>query len=170
MGESEATGVFDGQVEIVPFLQAPGFIKLEASGSFPDVSACQAIELVVKSTTADYQGYRMSFGTKHSPASWMPWIRGYKTHFSLNSTEEVQTVVVPFHDFTLKWDSATGNAIEICALNTKLCPDQGTLKDMKKLSIMGEGVEGHVQLEIQSIMATGCGSTEPAIALDSTGV
>jgi len=165
--DDEGTGVFDGQVKIVTFLQAPGFIELEASGSFPDVSACEALALVVKSTTDDYQGYRISFGTKHDPASWMPWIRGYKASFSLESTEEFQTVVIPFQDFTLKWDPATGNALKTCALDTKLCPDQRTLEDMKQLSIMGEGVEGLVHLEIQSIAATDCGSTKPSMPSDS---
>jgi len=165
--DSAGVGVFDGRVEIVPSLQAPGFINLEASGRFPDVSACQALALVVNSTTSDYQGYRVSFGTKHDPASWMPWIRGFKTHMSLEPAEGVQTVTLPFANFTLKWDPATGDALEACADNAELCPDAATLRDMEKLSIMGEGVAGRVHLEIESIAATGCSGAEPSAPLTS---
>merc|ERR1712129_318040 len=39
------------------------------------------------------------------------------------------------------------------------CPDTDTLRNMKTMSIWGEGVGGVVDLEVQSISAIGCLST-----------
>ena len=61
--DSAGFGVFDGQVVDVPSLKAPGFIKAAADGSFPDASAAASGNLVleVRSSTPDYQGFRVSF-------------------------------------------------------------------------------------------------------------
>ena len=58
---SDSTGIFQGDVVDVPFLKAPGFIKVESSGSYPDISSCKNLALNIKSNT-NYTGYRVSFG------------------------------------------------------------------------------------------------------------
>jgi len=164
-------GIFEGDVKIVPFLKAPGFIKLEGKpkgSSFPDVSA---LKFVARSTTSDYQGYRVSFGTQHNPATKMPFIGGFKAHFflepSTNTTTKdnsFQELVIPFDNFTVDWDPATGDALVSCQDNPKYCPDSKTLENMQVISFMGEGVEGHVHLELQSISATQCSNAMTAAA------
>ena len=169
-----ANGVahFQGQCNIVPSLQAPGFITMKTGGYmqpdaiFPDVSSCHGLKLVFRSTTAaDYTGYYVSFGTIHLPEG------GHASGFKI-PLQNVPTggsdgpeggfghVILPFSDFSAKWDEATGHILAPCGPdeNSKYCPDDETLKDMKTMSIWGEGVEGTVDLEIQSIRAVGCAS------------
>merc|ERR1712017_49867 len=124
-------GVFDGKVVDVPFLKAPGFIKVDARGNFPDVSSCSAL-VINAHASSNYTGYRVSFGTAHVPGG--AYAYGYKAHFN----------------------DATGDLKTTCAQNKEYCPDADTLKDMRTLSLWGEGVAGDVHLEVKSIEATGC--------------
>merc|ERR1711967_13681 len=59
----EGFGVMDGEVVDVPSLQAPGFIKAQASGHFPDVSAFSdgSLVLSVRTTNPEFEGYRVTF-------------------------------------------------------------------------------------------------------------
>lgn len=61
-----------------------------------------------------------------------------------------------FKNFTDDWNDATGNAVKTCASNKFYCPDQKTLTDFKTMSIWAEGVEGDIQLEVQSISGYNC--------------
>eukprot|EP00536_Pseudo-nitzschia_multiseries_P015361 jgi/Psemu1/327873/estExt_fgenesh1_pg.C_8680004 len=156
-------GVFHGSVEIVSFLRAPGFIKAEtaAGESWPDVSACEGLQLIARSSTPDYRGFRLSFGHKRPPHSF-PYIYGFKT--------DVHLVKLPFDSFTDKWDAGTGDAIVTCKENKEYCPDAASLKDLYSIAVWGEGVEGEVDLQIQSISAYGCKSaTSAADAADGDG-
>jgi hypothetical protein len=147
---------FDGKVAIVPFLQAPGFITMRASGgAFPDVSSCTALKLVLMARE-EYHGYRVSFGTLRLPNAHHA--SGFKANFEapLGAFDEV---VIPFKDFSSHWDDATGDQIVTCTEASTYCPDVETLSDMKTISIWGEGVAGNVTLIIKSISAVGCGPT-----------
>ena len=56
---------WDGEVKVVPSLKAPGFCNLETSKNyfdkFPDATGSTHLTLLVKSTTPDYQGFKVSF-------------------------------------------------------------------------------------------------------------
>ena len=154
------TGVMNGNVAIVPFLQGPGFIKAETSTRgettpWPDVSTCTGIGLTVRSQT-EYDGYRISFG-KNKPPGGFRYIYGYKADFfpPVSSTT-FGDVEIPFTDFSYDWDPATGDQITTCSENSSNCPDVGTLKDLVSIGVWGEGVVGDVVLEIQNIYAYGC--------------
>jgi Complex I intermediate-associated protein 30 (CIA30) len=163
--------VLRGHVAIVPFLNAPGFILAETTTlskqKFPDVSSCQALQLTLRSlTTPTYAGFRVSFGTRHIPN--FRYGHGYKASFhvppassssSSSSSSSFVTVTIPFTDFTIDWDAGTGDAITSCADNTDNCPDEQTLQNMQRLALWAEGVEGNVDLQVQSIAATQCGSS-----------
>ena len=170
----DGVGHFVGRVEIVPFLKAPGFIKMEtetetgtgtgATGSsWPDVSSCQGLQLTLKSAT-DYSGYRIGFGTARPPDAFK-YARGYKTDLNLDDTsagdgdsdgDGFGTVRLPFQAFTDKWDAATGDAMVTCEEDSEYCPDAAALKNLSPLSVWGEGVEGDVHLEMKTIAAYGC--------------
>ncbi len=162
-GESYATvsiedglGIFDGKVVDVPFLQAPGFITMrseEEDISYPDVSSCDTLRLVLHNSEDTYKGYRVSFGNVSVPGN--RFARGYKADFTVPSNGG-GAVDIPFHDFTARWDDATGDAIVSCAENQEYCPDVGTLQNMETISLWGEGVAGKVHLEVESIAAIGC--------------
>jgi hypothetical protein len=149
-------GVFKGEVVDVPFLQAPGFIKTQTTDRhvFPDVSSCQALQLLIKSNEP-YLGYRVSFGNKHAPGGKL-FANGYKANMENVPTDDFDTVTIPFDYFTDFWDDATGEPIHTCHENKKFCPDQMTLQNMRTLAVWAEGVAGKVSLEIKSISAVGC--------------
>lgn len=160
---SENVGIFDGVVKDVPFLQAPGFIQARTLSTirFPDVSHCQSLQLVLKSSHPEYRGYRVSFGTKHAPGGKF-FARGFKASFILtedDDSEQWQTVTLPFTMFTDFWDDATGDPIHTCLENELYCPDTATLQNVKTMAVWGEGVGGKVNLQLQTISAVGCASS-----------
>jgi len=150
----DGAGVMDGSCNIIPFLNAPGFIKAETSkATLPDVRSCSGLALTVKSNN-DYDGFRFSFGSKRSDCGKF-FATGHKANFKAPKGE-FATVQIPFTDFTDCWDDSTGDAIKTCADDAKYCPDQGTLTNMETMSVWAEGKEGDVHLEIKSVVATGC--------------
>lgn len=149
-------GIFDGEVVNVPFLEAPGFIKVESTGHvpYPDVSSCQALKLTIRSTE-QYEGYRVSFGHAHAPHGHT-FAFGYKADLKISASENFQEIKIPFNMFSDLWDDATGDQIKTCKEYPMYCPDKGTLENMKTISIWAEGVAGKAHLEIQSIAGANC--------------
>merc|ERR1712232_829680 len=172
-GKSKATftvgdnaGVFDGAVAIVPSLQAPGFCTMESPrGSFPDISGADAIELVARQTS-DYKGWRFTIGdAPRNPDSGAPFfVKGqYKANVAIPVSDEFQTIIIPFTDFTYKWSDTTGEPTVKCADDASVCPDSKYLKAPRQLAIMAEGVEGSFHLEVQSITAVNTASMHVAL-------
>merc|ERR1712113_1042246 len=75
-------------------------------------------------------------------------------------------VELPFTGFSNHWDDGTGEPITKCADDSKSCPTEASLKNMKTISIWGEGAEGDINLQIKNIRASGC---EASLA-DNVGV
>jgi hypothetical protein len=164
--DEKQMGIFVGTVNNVPFLHAPGFIQvrtiISSSSSllYPDISHCQAFELIVASQYPQYPGYRMSFGTQHAPHGKM-FAYGYKTHFTFESNMTTfQSIILPFHKFTDYWDDATGDAIIECNpddSNDRIyCPTIPALQNIQTIGLWGEGFVGDVNINIQAIYATQC--------------
>lgn len=156
--ETNHVGVFHGSVEIVSFLNAPGFIKAETTKgeSWPDASSCKGLQLTLKSSTPSYEGFRVSFGSKRPPDAF-PYTYGFKTNMALDASNTgFQTVQLPFNEFTDKWDAGTGDAVVTCAEDKQYCPDETSKKDLFSIAVWGEGVKGEVNLQIQSVAAYGC--------------
>jgi len=158
-------GVFDGEVKDVSFLHAPGFITMRGDGSYPDASSCEALQITARAATS-YSGYRVSFGNRHVAGNHHAF--GYKANFDLPMSSQMSTVVIPFDQFTVRWDDATGDAIVTCAENEDFCPDIETLRDMKTISLWGEGVNGEIKLEVESIQAMDCSSTVSVSRVESS--
>merc|ERR1712050_471772 len=156
-------GVFNGTCAIVPFLKAPGFIKATSSGHTPDVSSCKNLVLNVNSKT-DYKGYRVSFSNAHYPGGKF-FAYGYKSNFEA-PVGKFGDVELPFTGFSNHWDDGTGEPITKCEDDSKSCPTEASLENMKTISIWGEGVEGDINLQIKNIRASGC---EASLA-DNVGV
>jgi len=134
---------------------SPGFIGMTAEDSFPDVSMCEGIEIYGRSPTA-YAGYRLSFGTEH--ADDMKYGRGYKAPFEL--PEYFAKVRLSFADFSDNWDEISGEIKVKCEDDNRYCLKMNTLKSMSIVSIWGEGVNGVVELELKSIKAYDCVTTD----------
>jgi len=159
-GESSSTvsikgglGIFEGEVVDVSFLQAPGFITMRGEGDYTDVSSCDTFRLTARASEP-YEGYRISFGRRTAPGT--RFARGFKANFFSPVGPDMVDIDIPFKDFTISWDGKTGDPIETCQENNTNCPDVDTLKNMKTISIWGEGVDGKIKLEIDSIKAVGC--------------
>jgi len=136
-------------------LDAPGFIKMETwGGNFPDVSMCGALKITLASAN-DYGGIRVTFGRHHADDA-QPYVRGYKAHLTSVPANAFGEVIMPFADFSDKWDPLTGDIIVSCKENKKHCVDDATLVDFATFSFMGEGVDGKVHLEVKTIDATDC--------------
>jgi len=156
-------GIFDGDVEDVPSLKAPGFIKAAANGKFPDASSALAGSLVltVRSTTPEYQGFRVSFASGTLAPSYacagggsIPLSRGcFKAQFAVTAGDAFQTIKIPFSSFSDMWSPATGKQTKTCAEDKDVCPTAEKLAAIKRLEVWAEGVDGKAHLEIQSIAA-----------------
>lgn len=153
-------GIFNGTCAIVPYLRAPGFVKVTSNGVTPDVSSCDNLVLNVNSKT-DYKGYRISFSNAKYP--WGKFFAyGYKSNFQA-PVGEFGDVILPFTGFSSHWDDGTGEPITTCAKDPKACPTKKILENMRTLSIWAEGVEGDVHLEVKSIRASGCKSSDTVV-------
>lgn len=99
--------------------------------------------------------FRVSFGTKHAPGGGF-FARGFKADIGTPSVGQFGDAVLSFANFTDAWNDATGNPVHTCASNKIYCPDVKSLSDFKTMSIWAEGVEGDVQLEVNSITGYNC--------------
>ena len=70
--------------------------------------------------------------------------------------DAMKEINIPLSNFTVRWSDLTGDPIVSCQENPDFCPDPKTLRNMKTISIWGEGVAGNIHLEIDSIKAIGC--------------
>lgn len=150
--EARGVGIFRGRVNIVPSLNAPGFIKAETIRPFEDISSCQAIAVTANASNT-YAGYRFSVGSGR-PIWGRFFAFGYKADYFPGMT--MSPVLLPLNQFTNYWDDATGNAIVTCEDNHWYCIPARTLRNIGKMEIWAEGVEGDVYLEIRKIEAVQC--------------
>jgi hypothetical protein len=155
--------VLDGEVKIVPSLNAPGFITGYAQASFPDASGAIDGDLVltVRSSTPEYQGYKVSFAAGaisplFSCASGGSSALGrgcFKANFAVPSGDDFVDVRIPFKSFTDKWSSATGEPTTTCAEDASVCPTAEKLGKIQRIEIWGEGVAGKVHIEVKAVRA-----------------
>lgn len=149
-------GVFDGEVVDVPFLQAPGFIKVISDRTskvpYADISMCTSLGIQVKETNS-YTGFRVSLGTKRAPLDVDFFSAGHKSSFSV---AESTVVTIPFSEFSNAWDAATGDITTGCADDPRLCLEEDVLTEIGQIQVWAEGVGGVVHLEIEKIYADGC--------------
>jgi len=150
---------FTGACKIVPSLKAPGFITVvnSDSNSWVDVSSCEGLRFNHKSAN-NYLGFRISFGTKHAPGGGF-FARGYKANIGTPSVGEFGDAILPFANFTDAWNDATGNVVHPCTpsgFGKIYCPRASDLADFRTMSIWAEGVEGDIQLEVNTITGYNC--------------
>ena len=156
VNEEEGYGVEDGTVRDVPSLQAPGFIKATAHGRFNDASSAISGDLIlhIRSSTAEYTGYRVSFGS-----TWNAF-NDFKADFSIEEGGDFSEVRIPFNAFSSKWDPATGDQTVTCAEDPKVCPTVDDLGRIRRIELWAEGVKGEAHMEVKSISA---GKKQPQV-------
>jgi len=156
-------GILDGEVVDVPSLKAPGFIKAAADGKFPDISAFidGSLVLSVRTSTPEYAGYRVTVVSgAHSTnfacagGGGLPFSRGcFKQKFSVPAGGDFVDIKVPFNSFSDKWSSATGEQTTTCAQDKDVCLTAAKLAKIQRVEFWGEGADGKVHLEVQSVSA-----------------
>merc|ERR1712151_250576 len=156
-------GILDGEVVDVPSLSAPGFIKAAADGTFPDISAFAdgSLVLSVRTSTPDYAGYRVTVVSGAVSADFacagggsLPFSRGcYKEKFSVPAGSEFVDVKIPINTFSDKWSSATGEHTAECADDSSTCLTAAKLSKIRRVEFWGEGANGKLHLEVQSVSA-----------------
>jgi len=156
-------GIMDGEVVDVPSLQAPGFIKAQASGHFPDVSAFidGSLVLSVRTNNPEFEGYRVTFVSGALSPSFacssggsLPLSRGcYKQKFSVPAGDDFVDVKIPFNTFSDKWSAATGEQTTTCAESADVCPTAEKLAKIQMIEFWGEGASGKLHLEVKSVSA-----------------
>lgn len=167
-------GVFDGEVVDVPSLKAPGFIKAAADGSFADASAAAGGDLVleVRSPTAEYQGFRVSFVSGSLAPSYacagggsIPLSRGcFKAHFNVPAGSDFVKVHVPLSSFTDRWSPATGEPTATCQQDASACATAKKLAGIKRVEVWAEGKNGKIHLEVRSISVVSPAVDVPRVA------
>lgn len=152
-------------------LQAPGFAKIDGTGrTLADVTGADSLLLKVKSSTPDYQGFKVAFGAPGIPRTSIFVAGSYKTEFYLADTNDWQIVQVPLGNFSRDTsdytgrcdtkDPRTGGKQHYCCSQSPLTPSKDEvcveskyLSDINSLAIWAEGVEGDFDLEIEWIGA-----------------
>jgi len=168
------TGTFEGTCAIVGFLKAPGFAKIVGSRSFADITGSDNIVLKVKSSTPDYQGFKVAFAAPGIPKTSIFGGASYKADFNLTSSTDWQLVSVPLTQFSYDWSGFTGGCDtkdpdqfgikgpqHYCCDKSGLepskpevCVDAKFLNKINDLEVWAEGVEGDFNIQIESIGAT----------------
>merc|ERR1712070_354413 len=156
-------GILDGEVVDVPSLSAPGFIKAAGDGTFPDISqfADGNLVLSVRSSTPEYAGYRVTLVSGAVSADFacagggsLPLSRGcYKEKFTVPAGSDFVGVKIPFNTFSDKWSSATGEHTVECADDSSACLTAAKLAKVRRVEFWGEGANGKLHLEVQSVSA-----------------
>ena len=96
------------------------------------MSMCRALKILLKSAN-EYSGVRVTMGRHHADDA-QPYVRGYKAHLTEIPTNEFGGVIMPFEDFSDKWDPLTGETIVSCKEDKSHCPDEATLVDFTTFS------------------------------------
>jgi len=174
----DKTGLFNGTVAIVSFLNAPGFSKIVGTKpqfTFADITGYDNIALRVKSSTPDYKGFKVEFAAPGIPKTSTFSGGSYKADFTLKSSTDWQLVEVPLtkfsydhSDYTGRCDSKDPRSIfhplgqqHYCCDKSGLqpskpevCVDAKYLNHIDSLGVWAEGVAGDFNLEIDFIAAT----------------
>ena len=177
--DEEGFGILNGTVKDVPKLKAPGFIAAYAKGYFNDASMALHGDLVLKvrSSTPDYEGFRVSFSPKSLSAEYscagggsIPFTnKCFKAHFMVPSSNDFVEIRIPFSSFSDHWNPATGEQYITCSQDhPEVCPKEKDLEHIRWVEIWSEGAGGDVHLEVQSISANlnipqGSSNIEPTI-------
>jgi len=174
--EKEGFGVFNGTCRVVSFLHAPGFAKASTeSGWFSKNKMNDAstyvkghVELVVRSTTPNYQGFKVEIGSTDASVPHGRHARNgsFKADFNVTAnSNEWQTIKVPFDGFSSDWSDFTGSCStkdpgtpgtqhHCCsAAHPEVCPTAKALSMINSLAVWAEGTKGDFHIEIKSIAA-----------------
>merc|ERR1719436_2374222 len=164
------TGLLTGTCAVVSFLKAPGFAKIQGSAKFADMTGYDNIALRAKSSTPDYQGFKVAFAAPGIPKTSIYGGASYKAGFNLTGGDW-QLVEVPLTQFSYDWSGYTGRCDtkdpsslfhkgqqHYCCDKSGLqpskpdvCVESKFLSKINHLGVWAEGVKGDFHIEIDWI-------------------
>ncbi len=99
------TGVWDGEVKVVPSLAAPGFCNImsQVKTYWPNAAGTTHIFVRARSTIP-YKGLRFSFGAD----TLFLQFKCFKANFDMAATGDWEDIAIPFDQFSNNWSSYTG--------------------------------------------------------------
>jgi len=142
---------WDGSVEIVPSLNAPGFCNLKTKKSFDnfnDASGATHVFIRAKSHKK-YEGMKFSFAAD----TFNPQFKCFKADFVMEHTGEEELIAIPFEEFSNKWSASTGEPTVKCSDDESVCPNEKNKKDIQQIGLWMEGGAGPFSVEILEIYA-----------------
>jgi hypothetical protein len=165
VNKTSMTAVWDGEVRIVPSLDAPGFCNVETSdwpATFNDASSYDALVIKARAFN-DYTGYKVSFGAEGlNPRQYGE--PSFKAPFNLTGDGEWHHVTLPWTDFSDDWSGYTGDCFTkdpngqqhvCCTPDTPdVCPTQKNLKHITQIGLWTEGgIPGKFNIEVEWVRA-----------------
>lgn len=123
-------------------------IKLRSHGPLTAFKSSWGGKGVPKDPNCHHPGCQYQMGT-------------FKAGFNVTEvppTASVQTVVIPWTDYTYRWSDFTGGCNDhgavCCSSNhPEVCPSKTALASVSQISIWGEGTAGKFALDIFSVRA-----------------
>lgn len=164
--QQQAVVNFQGEVKIVPKLQAPGFCDAETSApllkKYPSAVGYDGIELVLKAT-GPLRQFKQSWGARGTGE-----FGSFKAGFNLTDSTDWQTVFIAWDQYTNKWSDFTGGCTDhgaICcsAAHPEVCPTDKAKANIETIGIWGEGSAGKFALQIKSIRAAKAPQQAPSM-------
>lgn len=141
----------------------PGFIRATAAGHFIDASTALggSLILMVRSTSPEYTGFQVSFGTTEKWKTAEEACSGdlgpnahrgcYIASFTVPSGDDFVPVRIPFSSFSDMWFYGNGEQYKTCAEDKTVCPTAKTLASIQQIDLWAQGVKGKAHLEVKSI-------------------
>jgi len=158
---------WNGTIVDVPSLRAPGFCSIKTDhyfrSRFNDASGSTHLKLLVKSTTPEYRGFKVSFS---SIFTVLPTFWSFKADFNVppSVSGEWQWVDIPFSNFSNNWSAYTGEPLTRCADDPKVCPKERDLKHIKRVTLWAEGSSAPFSLDVLGIYSGGAEADLPIVS------
>jgi len=169
----ETYGVFQGAVELIPKLKAPGFCRaltvpfFENVGDYLDGGLVLTVRSPSTFNSTSFKGFKIAVSAVGVPVhhGGHEAAGSFKAPLILGTTafpEAWQFITIPWTDFSWDWSDFTGECTtkdpdgyqhKCCKDDSNVCPTKPQLSKVDGLSLWAEGVQGEFHLEIRDIAA-----------------
>jgi hypothetical protein len=157
VNDTVRSGIWNGDVRIVPSLKAPGFCNLENVGLHKFGDASSFTHILIRADLGEffnYSGYKFSFAAD----TLNPQFKSFKADFPAVKSAGFTTIAIPFTQFSNDWSSFTGECStkdptgyqhHCCTTeHPEVCVKPKNLKDISQIGVWAEGVAGKFSMKL----------------------
>lgn len=151
INRSTGLAYWEGEVKVVPSLNAPGFCNFETTGfqRFRDASAYSNL-IIRMLSTIDYAGWKVSF----TADTLSPQFKSFKADFNVTADGQWHEYALPWNAFSNDWSAYTGEPVTPCSpAHPEVCPTLKNLQDISAFGLWTEGAAGPFNVQIQWVRA-----------------